>query len=289
MAVAAKWKVSKMLSVLLVSSALAAACANTDSDHAGAQPQASTKNEVTANARNEAANAAEVVLADKPREAEEKETLSLLASIPDKQIYLYAKEPEGVRLKAGEREADYDWLYATPRAIPPVLQTGDYDGDGHEELAMILNVGSGTGVSLYELHMAEFEEGVDSPLATKTYESADYLSGLNQEVKFSAHEREGKRVGEISVNGTISEITMESFKNAEFGNVNERLAIGSIVNFEASADGLHASFGVGLLFEKAVTPQYVGSIEADVAYKGDGFQLTNLRFEAIAEYKGRAE
>ena len=51
--------------------------------------------------------------------------------------------------------AEFDWLYLTPRRIPPWMDCFDADGDGENELIIVCYVGSGTNTSFYELHILE--------------------------------------------------------------------------------------------------------------------------------------
>ena len=63
--------------------------------------------------------------------------------------------------------AEFDWLYLTPRQILPRLFCFDIDGDWEDELAVICYVGSGTGVSVEELHI--LEKGPGGTLTAYTF------------------------------------------------------------------------------------------------------------------------
>ena len=87
--------------------------------------------------------------------------LALLAEVPEAGAAFYglpyAKDAhESVLLRwGGDRLAEFDWNFATPRMFPPEMACFDADGDGEDELIAACYYGSGTGVSIYELHVVE--------------------------------------------------------------------------------------------------------------------------------------
>lgn len=62
---------------------------------------------------------------------------------------------ETALIRWGDSLAEFDWYFITPRMIPPRMATMDLDGDGEEELIVLAYTGSGTGVSIYDLHVLE--------------------------------------------------------------------------------------------------------------------------------------
>jgi len=208
----------------------------------------------------------------------------LLASIPERGIYLYAMD-NGIRLKADTREKDYDWVHGTPREIPPALQIGDYDGDGQEELAILLYSGSGTGISIYDLYIVALEGPGGEILAARHFDKESYLRQLQQAIDFQTRDDDGVLTAEITVGNKATGLDMTSFPLDELGPIYGMPILGNIVHFGADAAGLHASFGVGVAFEKAFSPQYIGMIHADVDFQGHDFQLVNMHFEPYPEFE----
>jgi len=79
---------------------------------------------------------------------------SLLIAREEYGIFLYGGKDVGMTLyHNGQITYFTDWRWWQPRTIPPQLLYHDFDGDGEKELAVILPAGSGTGVSLSDLHM----------------------------------------------------------------------------------------------------------------------------------------
>lgn len=58
-------------------------------------------------------------------------------------------------IRWGDSRAEFDWYFATPRMYPPRMAAMDLDGDWDEELVVLTYTGSGTGVSIYDLHVLE--------------------------------------------------------------------------------------------------------------------------------------
>lgn len=83
-----------------------------------------------------------------------------LAETPEADAAFYATPYQAntespVLIRWGESIAEFDWDFLTPRTIPPRMFCFDVDGDWEDELIVICYVGSGTGVSIEELHILE--------------------------------------------------------------------------------------------------------------------------------------
>lgn len=70
-------------------------------------------------------------------------------------------------IRWGDILAEFDWVFMTPRTIPPRMACFDADGDFEDELVVICYVGSGTGVSIEELHI--LERGPEGTLTAYTF------------------------------------------------------------------------------------------------------------------------
>ena len=86
--------------------------------------------------------------------------IELLAEAPEADAAFYGlpysqDARESALIRWGDSLAEFDWYFATPRMIPPRMAAMDLDGDGDEELAVLTYTGSGTGVSIYDLHVLE--------------------------------------------------------------------------------------------------------------------------------------
>lgn len=217
----------------------------------------------------------------------------LLAAIPGKDIRLYAIKPdgereagkitEGVRLYAGTVQQEFEWPYLTPRFILPQLQSADYNGDGKEEISVILYVGSGTGVSIEELHILEQKNSGggsgNGGFTDHFFQPAEYLEQLENTVRFTTFTGKNGLTGRFTIGDTISDASLKEYSTPDFGKINNRIVWGSIVRFHFGEGKLKAEFGAGITSDIVAAPAYIGSLYADVSFTGNRFLLENLRFE----------
>lgn len=209
--------------------------------------------------------------------------------IPERNISLSPSD-HGAWLRIGDQQQQFEWIFTTPRAIMPALHVRDYDQDGSEEIAVVLHVGSGTGVALDELHMVEFEgeeakvgesaEG-EGPFADHVFKAETYRAQMDKALAFKTSEEDGELFGHVTLDGTTTKVSLKQFQTGyDGGKVTDKLGFGAIVRFEAAADKLVATFAVGVLIDNVAEPQYFGEIHADVSYKDGAFQLSGFRFAA---------
>ena len=81
-----------------------------------------------------------------------------LAELPEQDAAFYAVEEDSsywALLRWGGSLAEFDWSFGGPLIVEPRLWCRDVDGDGQEEIVLVNHVGSGTGVSIEELHIVE--------------------------------------------------------------------------------------------------------------------------------------
>ena len=86
--------------------------------------------------------------------------IEILTQTEDAGFYalpLYADGSGGKALiRWRESLAEFDWMFCSgPQISPPQMDRFDVDGDGEDELIVICYTGSGTGVSVEELHILE--------------------------------------------------------------------------------------------------------------------------------------
>lgn len=85
--------------------------------------------------------------------------IGLLAEAEDAAFYGLPPSEQFAQEKAlirwGDSLAEFEWYFATPRMYLPLMAVMDLDGDGADELIVLTYSGSGTGVSIYDLHVLE--------------------------------------------------------------------------------------------------------------------------------------
>lgn len=231
-----------------------------------------------------AGNKSQVVI--KSWEEYEASPQPLIAAIPEKNIFLYDTKADRVLLKVGEMEQYFPWICLTPRFILPRMNLFDYDEDGKDELSVILYVGSGTGVSVEELHILEIAESGQTQ-ETKDEENTvyfkdlvfgDYAEQLKKSVAFKVYEKAGEQRGEITLGSKTYDVSLKDYQSDDYGKIQNELLFGNIVRFSSDSDRLAVELAAGLHCEKAFEPQYIGVINADVIYGQEKFELKNPRF-----------
>lgn len=205
-------------------------------------------------------------------------TESLVAALPDHDIYLYGSYgiENGVHLHVGDRVYAYDWVYTTPRQIMPVMDVQDYDKDGKEELFVGLNVGSGTGYAVDELHIVEIN---DNPVKDVVFQEQDYLKQLELAgIGFRTATESGELIGEIKIGNQISKVSLKDYQSDDDKFIQDLISFSSIVHFYAENDRLKARFGVGVFMENAAPPFFIGYLNADIAYEAGKFTMANYKY-----------
>lgn len=219
--------------------------------------------------------AMDIDLAELPKEmtdpmtwSDDPEAIYLLGELPEDDIYLYGLGDKAhVLLRQGEQRALLDWAYITPRLILPEMKFADFDGDGSKELAVILYVGSGTGISVEELHMVSWRgtEAVDH-----LYRDADYQNQLAEQVKWS-YDAENEKA---TLHCGYLDVYLPEGANTHYAEVQGIADFGEQVSFELGEDGqIKAKFALGLRRPDRATPDYHGVISADVTYRNGKFSM----------------
>lgn len=188
----------------------------------------------------------------------------LLAELEEENAALYALDDDTVLVCWEDNLAEFDWLYLTPRQILPRLFFFDIDGDWEDELAVICYVGSGTGISVEELHI--LEKGPDGTLTAYTFPESLWKEELPK--LFDTTELGGKTFAILG------------HELVEFD--------GEGLDLETASSGLIAEFSQenwgGLQFWGAfclsppdsAAPCYVAKTSAEILYKDGVFTLQDF-------------
>lgn len=200
--------------------------------------------------------------------------VALLAEIPGKDAAFYGlegKEFYPALIRWGESLAEFDWRYMTPRCVEPRLWCFDFDGDGADELVVDCYYGSGTGVSLSDLHVVE--KNGDGTLTAYTFPTDVLASALDGYLTLVYA---GNSL--CGVLGTELVDITEELGGTRPGLEEIELGIGSTLGFERTEQGMACSIGTVLSGENMGYFHYVADITADVLYKDgkfilDGFHL----------------
>lgn len=215
----------------------------------------------------------EVVSTPEEYDASEK---PLVAAIPEKNIYLFSNKDGNVILYWDDVASEFEWSFMTPRFILPRIIASDFDGDGSEELAAILHVGSGTGVAVDDIYVLERD---DAEIIAHQFSSDDYYHQLNEVVGFEAINSEDELNIQVSFDGKSYLVTLEGYTASENGGIDD-VFFGPITYFKYEDGKLKAQFGVAFSTEQyKFHPNYFGKIHANLSYSSGEFTLNYLEFE----------
>ena len=191
----------------------------------------------------------------------------LVASIPDKDIYLYGAN-DGVILRQANNIIPFEWLYLTPRFILPRLWMEDFDDDGVEEILCVLYASSGTGVSIDELHILEPDE--ESIYRDIIFSSEDYVKQLEDAIQIEYSAKKNRFYYNISgveyEAAAPFEVLNYTYKSTSYGNM----------LFFDYDDQIILNIAPEYSFTEMATPLYINSIIAKVNYHNESFTLFDM-------------
>lgn len=206
------------------------------------------------------------------------EPAALLARTEDAALYGLAGEEDRLLLRWGDTLAEFDWPYRTPRTVAPRLRQVDADGDGAEELAVVCCYGSGTGVSIEQLHIVEKNE--DGTLTDYRLPEDDFCGG-QLTAALRVETVEGRTFA------VLGRELLEITELTEGRTPPQGLAAGSIVGFDVDPDD---PYGVPIRFRGSAwlegedyppTAWYAADLSACVQYENGIFTLSGLHLDGI--------
>lgn len=195
--------------------------------------------------------------------------VGFLAEAPEADAAFYAVPYQAngespALIRWGNSLAEFDWAFLTPRTILPRMKCFDVDGDREDELIVICYIGSGTGVSIEELHI--LEKGPDGTLTAYTFPTCLWQEQLP--ALFATAEPGGRAFA----------ILGHELVELQDGNL----------DLDTASSGLIAGFSIeewgGLRFQGAfcmshkgsAAPCYVAETSAGILYRDGMFTLTQI-------------
>ena len=204
-------------------------------------------------------------------------SVSLISTTEHFTLYLLGKD---VVIKTADAGYIYADIWITSNYMtPPEIKEEDFDGDGMEELAMILYVRHGTGLSVYSLYVADQDEDGAWKLyylVPSQYEEAlrEHIDTLSVEggVRFCF---EGETIGTVDTTGI------------DYGADRYEYDVGNLIDFYFTTDGMKIEATVegistGGKLAISACPGYV--LSADVCYNGAGkWNFADVSYDKEAE------
>ena len=206
-------------------------------------------------------------------------SVGLLAELPEQDVALYGvrdhRGDDRALLRWEDSLAEFDWNFGGPLIVEPRLWCWDADDDGQDEVVLVNHVGSGTGVSIEELHIVEKNE--DGTLADYAFPEElwrDQLSALLTLVK-------GNNRVWVSLGRELVDITSQLPENLEPETL-RGLGTGNVAGFDTDwPRGADIRFsGSVCLDADGYNSWYVADISAYVSYAGGVFTLSDLHLNS---------
>lgn len=191
---------------------------------------------------------------------------------------VYQGVMKGVLLWTEGRCQYFDWYYTSPRMVLPNLIQRDYDGDGEEELAVILLAYTGTGLSAEQLFMLERRK--DGSWEAK--ENTVFLQQIGDEVAYSYDAGTGMlSFREKNKNRLIGEMDLRSLLGED--GIYEDVSFGDIVSFIPQGDELYLQIAPGIVVQGYATSLYDDWVlGARVVYDRETFSLEEYDFYKLS-------
>ena len=206
-------------------------------------------------------------------------SVGLLAELPEQDVALYGvrdhRGDERALLRWEDSLAEFDWNFGGPLIVEPRLWCWDVDDDGQDEVVLVNHVGSGTGVSIEELHIVEKNE--DGTLTDDAFPEELWQEDLSSLLDTAvSDERTFAVLGEELV-----DITRQLPENLE-PEVLWGLGTGSVAGFDTDwPRGADIRFsGSACLDGDGYYNWYVANISAYVSYAGGVFALSDLHLNS---------
>lgn len=213
--------------------------------------------------------------------------VGLLSQLPDQEVALYGVTKYSgstALLRWGDALAEFDWSFGGPQVVEPRLQCWDADGDGQEEVVLINLLGSGTGVSIEELHIVEKNQ--DGTLTDHCFPETLWRDALSGQLSVvTAEDRTYAVLGRELVDLTDALLAENIAPGAVQG-----LTTGSQASFSAwpheKEPGGSLRFQGAVMLEGEDIPYYwyAADLSASVSYQDGGFTLSEIHLDSVPEY-----
>lgn len=200
------------------------------------------------------------------------ESSVLLASLPDDQIYIYGEKNDydttgaydGLYLSINGVSRYYRWQNIGKDSFLPTLSLTDINGDGKNELIIILTTSEGTGVNQKAVHVINPENFTETSVS-------DPLNIISDNVNTSIVHGNDSVTVTVIVNGQKSAITLP--ENYAQGWAKEKASFGSIVIYEVNGSVLKAT--VSAQISNTV---FAGDIVITYAFDGSQYVMKTIEY-----------
>lgn len=197
--------------------------------------------------------------------------MGFLAEAPEADAAFYAlpyseDAHETALIRWGDSMAEFDWDFLTPRRFLPRMAAMDLDGDWDEELVILTYSGSGTGVSIYDLHV--LKKNPDGTLTDYAMPESLWQEQLPPLLRFI--QADGRNF--LILGRELLELDMDHVLEGEM-----EPSTGLIANFRLlpEENAIQLLGAVGL----QSPTNYVADYTADVGYRDGVFTLSQFHLQ----------
>ncbi len=207
------------------------------------------------------------------------QTFPLVSAIYEEDAYLYAVGFNQSVLKYSGISKAFDWIWTTPRFVLPRMQAFDYDKNGEKELAVSLNIGSGTGIGIDELHIVKAK---DNDLIDYKFIPEDYIKQISDNVSYKVINNNGKMLVNLLANKVNTSIDITDYAKEISAALSDiEFTYGNIIEFNPKEDGkIEMKAGLGIATEKHPDPFYLAELQANITFANDKFMLSDIKITA---------
>lgn len=207
--------------------------------------------------------------------------MPIFAELPEDNIRLYSIKPEGLLLQIENMHKVFKWPgpyeqgYGLINGFLPVMEKHDFDNDGIDELAIIILINSGTGVSIMELHLIEYD--LEPWRIEEAVFSGDDIAAMIED-DLSLRYDKASEVLTLDAYGITVYEKQVSWLSGESG---LRLVLNCIVRFAVEDGQLMLNLGIGYCTDTS-GPNYIAELSAKVMYANSQFSLAEIEVERYA-------
>jgi len=201
----------------------------------------------------------------------------IVAELPDEDIRVTSAPPFGSVLSVRGNEYLYNWESGvqTPREIYPFISLFDYDGDGVDELAVVVCTGYGTECYEEMLVIVEINESMRATSVTgETIESLLYhrLSGSYDDAAEEVIIRLDDQIIHIDweMERLRNNLEYAYEGNPEFTGFDVR----SLIWFSVNNGNLSVEVHIGYFLLFKFMPSDYFRLTADITYDGENFEIS---------------
>ena len=209
------------------------------------------------------------------------EPLAVAADNNKVKLYTALKDGDtykGFILEVNGEHHKFDWQAPRLLNYPPELYYTDIDNDGLEEAIIILSIGTGTGISMQELHVVKPNQWKEVTIPPADKAATAFFSSTISTDK-------GDALIKLQVTGpSPSTVTLRYPDRAEDGNIGEQAGVGAITYYMVEGGKLKAETNVYIDFLESI-----GTLTLIYGPGGNGMEPESIRFELHEEYASYVE